>query len=262
MEDLNELNIVHVAGTKGKGSTCAFAASFLKAHGKTTGYPQKVGLYTSPHMKTTHERIRIDGVPISTELFTTRFFKIWEKLPDQATHNLDIPRYLQLLALLSFHVFIKEKVDVAIYETHLGGEYDATNIVRMPTVTAITSIAMDHKLLGPTLQKVAWHKAGIFKSGSPAFLTLQEPAVTTVLQQRAVAKKVQLEFVGLDSELPTNEMALKPVVQRLNCSLAVAMVHAWLSKKGAWNTKYHERHSLSWHQAVFMARAVSANKRV
>jgi folylpolyglutamate synthase len=232
MEDLNGLNVIHVAGTKGKGSTCAFAASFLKAHGNATGYPQKIGLYTSPHMKHIRERICIDGEPISRELFTTRFFEIWDKLPDHATPSLDIPRYLQLLALLSFHVFAEERVDVAIYETHFGGEFDATNIIRMPIVTAITSIAMDHvRLLGPTIEKIAWHKAGIFKPGSLAFSTLQERAVTTVLQQRAAEKGVMLEFVGLDSALPTNVTALKPKVQRTNCSLALAVVRAWLSVK-------------------------------
>ena len=161
-----------------------------------------------------------------------RFFEIWDKLPDHATASLDIPRYLQLLALLSFHVFIEEKVGVAIYETHLGGEFDATNIIRTPIVTAITSIAMDHvKLLGPTIEKIAWHKAGIFKPGSLAFSTFQERAVTMVLQQRATEKRVVLEFVGVDSTLPTNATALKPKVQRTNCSLALAVVRAWLSVK-------------------------------
>lgn len=183
-------------------------------------------------MKNIRERIRINDEPISKEHFRTRFFDIWDKLPDQATPSLDIPRYLQLLALLSFHVFIEEKVDVAIYETHFGGEFDATNIIRAPLVTAVTTIAMDHvKLLGPTIQRIAWHKAGIFKSGSLAFSTLQEPPVATVLQQRAAEKDVVLEFVGIDSALPANATALKPKVQKINCSLALAVVRAWLSVK-------------------------------
>lgn len=231
-EDLNGLNAIHVAGTTGKGSTCAFAASFLKAHGDDTGYPRKIGLYTSPHMKSIRERICINGEPISEELFTTRFFEVWDKLPAKPTKTLDIPRYLQLLALLSFHVFIGEKVDVAIYEPHLGGEFDATNIIRTPLVTAITPITMDHvSLLGPTIQKIAWHKAGIFKPGSLAFSSLQEPDVAAVLRQRAAEKGVVVEFVEVDSALPTNAAALKPRVQRVNCSLALAVVRAWLSVK-------------------------------
>ena len=125
-----------------------------------------------------------------------------------------------------------EKVDVAIYETHLGGEFDATNVVRNPIITAVTSIAMDHvRLLGPTVENIAWHKAGIFKAGSLAFSTFQLPAVTTVLQERAAEKEVVLEFIGIDSALPTNVASLKPKVQRLNCSLAFTVVRAWLRAK-------------------------------
>ncbi|MCJ1251367.1 hypothetical protein MMC30_008600 [Trapelia coarctata] len=232
IKDLNQLNIIHISGTKGKGSTCAFTATFLHVHGKTCGYPQKVGLYTSPHMKNIRERIRINGEPISEGLFTRRFFEVWGKLPDRATPMLDIPRYLQLLALVSYHVFILEKVDVAIYETHLGGEFDATNIVRNPVVTAVTSIAIDHvRLLGPTVEDIAWQKAGIFKAGSLAFSTRQLPAVTTVLQKRAAEKGVVLEFVDIDSALPTDAASLKPKVQKLNCSLAATVVRAWLRIK-------------------------------
>ncbi|EEH19927.2 hypothetical protein PABG_02186 [Paracoccidioides brasiliensis Pb03] len=83
--DLSHLNVIHVAGTKGKGSTCAFIASLLKAHGDMTGDPQKIGLYTSPHMKDIRERIRINGEPISKDPFATRFFKVWDKLPSKAT---------------------------------------------------------------------------------------------------------------------------------------------------------------------------------
>ena len=183
-------------------------------------------------MKSIRERIRINGEPISEELFTSRFFEVWDKLPDRATCLLDIPRYLQLLTLISYHVFIMENVDVAIYETHLGGEFDATNVVRNPAITAVTSIAMDHvKLLGPTVEKIAWHKAGIFKPGSLAFSTFQLPTVTTVLQERAAERKVMLEFVGIDSALPANTATLKPKAQRQNCSLALAIARAWLRLK-------------------------------
>ncbi|KAL2361271.1 hypothetical protein RJZ56_005847 [Blastomyces dermatitidis] len=192
VEDLNHLNIIHIAGTKGKGSTCAFVASILKAHGKKF-------------------RIRINDELISQDLFAIHFFKVWDMLLYQATPSLDIPHYLQLLALLSFHVFIQERVDVAIYETHLGGEFDATNIITVPIVTVITSISMDHvRLLGPTIKDIAWHKEGIFKSGSLAFSSTQEPAVATVLQQRATEKQVMVKFVDFDSMLSTDVAALQP----------------------------------------------------
>jgi len=183
-------------------------------------------------MKNIRERIRINGESISKELFTKRFFEVWDKLPDRATPLLDIPRYLQLLALTSFHVFLLEKVDVAIYKSHLGSKFDATNIVRNPVVTAVTSIAMDYvKLLGPTIKNIAWHKAGIFKPGSLAFSAFQLPAIATVLQKRAAEKGVILEIIDINSALPTNAVSLKPKAQRLNCSLALIVVRAWLRVK-------------------------------
>lgn len=206
--------------------------SFLRSYGKRTGYPQKIGLYTSPHMTNIRERICINGEPISEDLFTDRFFEIWEKLPHQATATLDIPRYLQLLALLSFHVFIQAKVDVAIFETHSGGEYDATNVIRRPLVTAVTSIGMDHvRLLGPTIENIAWHKAGIFKPECQAFSVLQKPDVTAELRKRADEKGAVLRFVEEDQALPISETALRPEPQRINCSLALAVARAWLAQK-------------------------------
>jgi folylpolyglutamate synthase len=231
-EDLEQLNAIHVAGTNGKGSTCAFIASFLKVYGEITGGPRQIGLYTSPHMTSVCERIRINDEPISKELFTTRFFEIWNRLPKTATPELDIPRYLQLLALLSFHVFIKAEVDVAIFETHSGGQYDATNIIRSPIVTAISSIALDHvRTHGPTIQNIACHKAGIFKPGSIAISSHQDEEVAVVLRQRASEERVvSLAFVGID---PSSQIdTIEPATQKLNCSLALAVVHAWLKRKG------------------------------
>jgi len=121
---------------------------------------------------------------------------------------------------------------VAVYETHLGGEYDATNIISAPVVTAITSIEMDHvSLLGPDIQNIAWHKAGILKAGSLAFPTVQQEEVTTVLNKRAVDKGVMLTYVDIGSVLPADTAALKPTGQRSNCSLALAVVRAWLIEK-------------------------------
>ena len=231
IDDLNKLSIIHVSGTNGKGSTCSFTSSFLYSYGRRTGYPKKVGLYTSPHMKTIRERIRINGQPISEDLFTRSFFEVWDKLPTQPSKTLDIPRYLQLLALVAQHVFIEEDVDTAILETHLGGEFDATNITTSPIVTAVTSVAMDHvQLLGPNIEKIAWHKAGIFKSGSPALSALQSYEVVKVLEKRAAEKDVDLHFIGIDDMLPINSTSLGQVVQKQNCSLALAIVRTWLQE--------------------------------
>jgi folylpolyglutamate synthase len=184
----------------------------------------KVGLYTSPHLLSIRERIRINGKPIEEDVFASAFFEIWDKLPREASADMDIPRYLQLLTLLSFHVFLKEKVDVAVYEPHMGGEYDATNVVSSPVVTAVTRIAEDHvKFLGPTIENIAWQKAGIFKPRCPAISSPQNENVAKVLEQRANEKDVTLLFVEPDSSLQVTRF------QKENCSLAKAVVQTWIS---------------------------------
>ena len=148
------------------------------------------------------------------------------------------PRYLQFMALLAIHTFCQERTQAAIFETHHGGEYDATNVVSAPVVTGITSIGLDHLAqLGPDVEDVAWHKAGIFKKGSLAFSAPQLPAVEAVLQSRAVEKGVQLEIVQVDPSLPRNANALLPQVQRINCSVAIALINAFLSKKSPFDEK-------------------------
>lgn len=178
------------------------------------------------------DRIQINGEPISEQLFRDRFFEVWDALPKEPTSSIDIPRYLQFLALLSFHIFIKEEVDVAIYECHLGGKYDATNVVSAPVVTATTSIAMDHvQLLGPSIEDIANHKAGIFKEGIQAFSVSQRPEVALVLKEIAARKHTTLTFIGVDRTLPAGANAIGPETQKVNCSLAVATVNEWLDKK-------------------------------
>ncbi|RMZ88393.1 hypothetical protein DV736_g4379, partial [Chaetothyriales sp. CBS 134916] len=242
--DVAALNIIHVAGTKGKGSTCAFARSLLQEFGKRTGFPTKVGLYTSPHLTCIRERIQINGQPISEHLFTKYFFEIWDPLfssqqvrDDDTNDNKKLrqPRYLQFLALLAIHTFCQEGIQAAIFETHHGGEYDATNVLSSPVVTGITSIGLDHLAqLGPDIETVAWHKAGIFKKGSsPAFSAPQSPpTVEAVLRARAAERDVRLEIVPADDpSLPGDANALLPPVQRINSSLAIALVNAFLTKR-------------------------------
>ena len=223
--------MIYVAGTKGKGSTCAFVNSFLRAHQGRTGYPQRIGLYTSPHLKVIQERIQIDSRPLSEDLFAKYAFEVWNGL-SSASDPSKGPRYLQFLFLISVHTFIKEKVDVAIYETHNGGEHDATNVFPQPIATGIATIGMDHVAqLGPTIENVAWHKAGIFRKGTPAFSTRQVPAAAAVLEQRATEKGTTLEFIDTDPEIPINALTLKSDVQRLNSSLALALTNALLNKR-------------------------------
>lgn len=121
---------------------------------------------------------------------------------------------------------------MAIYETHQGDEYDATNVIPRPIVTAITLIDEDHMhQLGPSFENVAWHKAGIFKAGAPAFSAPQQNAVATVPQKRAADKGVTLEFVEVYSDLPADASQLKPEVQLLNFSLTRAVSNSFLRQR-------------------------------
>jgi folylpolyglutamate synthase len=237
---------VHVAGTKGKGSTCAFVRSFLRSHGVRTGFPGKIGLYTSPDLRHVRERIQIDNEPVDKDLFARYFWEVWDQLQpsvgeeqQQQPPQTPLPRYLQLLTLIAFHIFIRESVQVAIVETHHGGEFDTTNVVTQPVVTAITSIGMDHLAqLGPTWETVAWHKAGIFKPGARALSAPQDrPELIEVLRARAAERRVELHVVDdvhpalsrpAIERLPTAQVP----VQRVNCSLALAVADAFLLAKG------------------------------
>ncbi len=247
---MNNLNIIHVAGTKGKGSTCAFARSFLREHGLRTGFPRKIGLYTSPDLRCIRERIQINDQPILEELFARYFFEVWERLSSPNSQMVEgkekVPRFLQLLALLAFHTFIEEEVDAAIFETHHGGEYDATNVVEKPVVTGITTIGLDHVAqLGPSIESIAWHKAGILKPGTPAFSAPQDQAVASVLRDRAAKKGVSLKFVEEDLSLPGDAKAIQVPVQKTNCSVALALVSALLEHKASPEHRHLTRSDIS-----------------
>ncbi|CEJ84195.1 hypothetical protein VHEMI03409 [[Torrubiella] hemipterigena] len=226
-DQIDSLNVIHIAGTKGKGTTCTFIENFLREHGKRTGFPRKTGLYTGPHLVDIRERIRINFAPVSKDTFSQNLAEVREALglEEQGPG----PRYLQILALTSYHTFIKEKVDVAIYETHHGGEYDATNCVENPVITGITSIGMDHiASLGPSITDIAWHKAGIIKPGAAAFTAEQKESVAQEIKARANEKNVDLEVVASDPTLPGD---FPSECQRLNASLALRISNKFLNKK-------------------------------
>ena len=116
--DINRLNIIHIARTKGKGGTCAYIECLLRAHDRRTGFSTKTELYTSPHLINLEERIRIDFRSLNKEVFARYVSETHEALQSSRENTQNAPRYLQFLALVSFHAFIREGVDVAIYETH------------------------------------------------------------------------------------------------------------------------------------------------
>jgi folylpolyglutamate synthase len=235
--DLDRLNIVHVAGTKGKGSTCAFVDSILSRYRQRGGPPQKVGLLTSPHLIAVRERIRINSTPISEELFAKYFFQVWNKLEENKDVAADAaapgskPIYSRYLTLMSYHVFLSEGVDAAVYETGIGGEYDATNVVERPVASGISTLAIDHVfVLGDTVDKIAWHKAGIMKPGSPAFTIEQVPEAGEVLKKRAGEKKVDLKVLDIDPRLAGVNIRPDATFQKRNATLGVALAETVMKK--------------------------------
>ncbi|KAK0745771.1 putative folylpolyglutamate protein [Schizothecium vesticola] len=223
--DLDRLHIIHVAGTKGKGSTCAFVDSILARH--THPRPLRVGLFTSPHLIAVRERIRISSRPISEELFARYFFQVWDRLGDDGTK----PIYARYLTLMSWHVFLAEGVDVAVYETGIGGEYDATNVVERPAVAGISTLGIDHVyVLGKTVEEIAWHKGGIMKAGRPAFSVEQGAAAEEVLRRRAEEKGVELRVLGVDRRLEGVGVRPDAVFQKRNATLAVALAETALAE--------------------------------
>lgn len=181
---------VHVAGTKGKGSTSTMIASMLQA----CGY--KVGLYTSPHLIDVRERMTINGEMISQAEFT-RLTRLVEPFVMKAK---PMPTYFDTLTAIAFKYFAEQKVDIAVVETGLGGRLDSTNVLK-PEVTAITSISKDHMAqLGSTIAKIAEEKAGIFKPGVPAVTVLQDPTVEMVLKRVAEKVGAPLDISGKSIE--------------------------------------------------------------
>ncbi|CED83354.1 bifunctional protein [Phaffia rhodozyma] len=238
---LNALNAIHITGTKGKGSTSAFCDSVLRslyaAHeplDKKIKRPLKVGLYTSPHLVAVRERIRINGVPLSEELFAKYFFEVWERLEGntQIANPLTPvkPVYFRYLTLLAFHAFLSEKVDTSIFEVGIGGAFDSTNIIPQPVVAGVTSLGLDHThLLGDTIGKVAWNKGGIYKQGVPAFSVQQPENGEEVLRARADEAHAS-SFVVLPNrpELALIKLGLAGIHQRTNATLSLSLVDSLL----------------------------------
>jgi dihydrofolate synthase/folylpolyglutamate synthase len=193
--------VVHVAGTNGKGSTCAMVEAGLRAVGVRTG------LFTSPHLVEPTERIQVDGIPVSPQQFAKAFDVVHQAAlelgadvdPD------DHPSYFETVTAMGFWLFRELGVETAVVEVGLGGRLDATNVVQ-PAVTAITSIDFDHQAyLGTTLESIAREKAGILKRGVPAVFAPQRPEARAVLEQRAAALgisyKTERDFGLRDLEL-------------------------------------------------------------
>jgi dihydrofolate synthase/folylpolyglutamate synthase len=175
---------IHIAGTNGKGSVSHMLAAIFQ----TAGY--KTGLYTSPHLKDFRERIKVNGEMISQE-FVIDFT---EKIKPLITEI--EPSFFEITVAMAFEYFKKEKVDIAIVETGLGGRLDSTNVI-IPELSVITNIGMDHmNLLGDTIEKIAAEKAGIIKKGIPVVVGEVLPATKPVFETKAKEQQAELSIAS------------------------------------------------------------------
>lgn len=180
-------NVVHVAGTNGKGSTVAMIAALLQAGG------YRVHRYTSPHLVRFHERINLNGVDIAEEALAALLQRIIAVNGDDPITFFEVTTAAALLA------FAETPHDAVVLETGLGGRFDATNVVARPAVTVITPVAMDHQeYLGDTLAVIAGEKAGILKPGVPLVLAAQAEAAAAVILARAEALQAPVWMQGRD----------------------------------------------------------------
>ncbi|HEX4560225.1 MAG TPA: cyanophycin synthetase [Gemmatimonadales bacterium] len=206
---------LHVGGTNGKGSTCAFLAADLRARGF------KVGLYTSPHLVSATERILVDGIPITENAFAQ-----WTETLKPHIERLEAS-FFECLTAIAFADFAARQVDIAVVEVGLGGRLDATNVIT-PLASVVTKIALEHTdYLGPDLASIAKEKAGIAKPGVPFVTGEQDPAVLNVLREEAMRRGAS-PIIGVNhSPLPTpGSLGLRGPHQAQNAAVARAALRA------------------------------------
>lgn len=232
---------VHIAGTKGKGSTATMLAKMLEAN------DYSVGLYTSPHLVHLHERIVVNSKMIRDSEMLGLLNRIYA--PVEKIAKTEQVSFFEIMTALAFMYFVDSKVDIAVIETGMGGRLDSTNVIR-PEVVGITSLSIDHQLqLGKTIGSIAKEKAGVFKRGVPVITVQQDPEALRVLKTCATAAKAPLSVTGGDIDFsqrfetsrehgphtriclttPTSKfehlrVPLHGKHQAINCGLALAML--------------------------------------
>ncbi|EGG20594.1 tetrahydrofolylpolyglutamate synthase [Cavenderia fasciculata] len=219
--DLEKPSVIHIAGTKGKGSTCAMVESMIRNQGFTTG------LFTSPHLISPRERIKINGEMVSKEVFTENFWFCWDRLLSKDFQFMVFFRFITMLAL---RIFQQLNVQCTILEVGIGGRIDSTNVFPKPTVTAITALGYDHmNVLGNTLGEIASEKAGIIKKGCPIFTVDQLPEAMQVIEDTSKRVDAPLNVVpDFGSYHLTGPIGLEGDFQKQNSALAIAVCNAWL----------------------------------
>lgn len=233
LNSLDKLSIIHVSGSKGKGSTCMYTEAILRE------YKTKTALFTSPHLVSVTERIKISGESISKSLFTKYFWEVYDALQRKKDTPTDMPSYFKFLQIMAFYIFVNESVDVAIIEVGIGGQFDSTNIIKNTEIVGITALQLEHtQLLGNTLKEIAWQKAGIIKKNSCVYVMDQQHRdCNDVINDRfheLQGKRLSFlpsfdDYKWLNCNKP--DFSQTADVNRSNYSLAAQISACWLRKR-------------------------------
>lgn len=185
----DKLRFIHVAGTNGKGSFCSMMSSVLQKQG------YKVGLYTSPYIVVFNDRIRVNGLPIAEDDINDLFLRVRQKADTMKTP----PSSFDFITAAAFLWFYETKCDIVVLEVGLGGRYDSTNVIKNSLLSVITGIAFDHtEILGDTIEKIAWEKAGIVKENCPALYGGNDEKALAVIEKECEEKHSELTVKNPD----------------------------------------------------------------
>lgn len=212
-----ELQMIHVAGTNGKGSVCADLTSVLRE----AGY--HVGTFVSPHLVDIRERFLLDGTPVAEEVFERSFQKVLSAVQIMTGRGYCHPTFFEFVFLMAMVIFQEQKPDYVILETGLGGRLDTTNVIRRPLGCIITSISLEHtQYLGDSIEKIASEKAGIIKKGIPVVYDANQPEASAVICKRA--EEMASKAYGLDREDSYGQVDFAAPYQAMNAALAVKLL--------------------------------------
>lgn len=213
-----QLKIIHVAGTNGKGSVCADLTAMLME----AGY--HVGTFVSPHLTDVTERFLVDGCPVEEAGFSESFTRVKAVTDKLTVEGYAHPTFFEFVFLMAMDLYGRMKPDFVVLETGLGGRLDTTNVIRHPLACVITSISLDHtQYLGDTVELIAAEKAGIIKQGVPVVYDNNDQAAGAVIA--AAAKRLGSAAYGLTAADSYREVSFAAPYQAMNAALAVKVLN-------------------------------------
>ena len=233
----DKLKFIHVAGTNGKGSTCAIIESILSA----AGY--KTGMFISPHLELINERMSVNGGAISDDEFERLSSIVAEKTEKMVEEGLEHPTQFEIICAMAFVYFFEKECDIVVLEVGLGGRLDATNIIKTPLVSVITTIDYDHTdRLGNTIEEITGEKVGIIKQGCAVVSAPQGSSAMDVIKRACIEKDCKLTTVDTESlkfkniqgelhifdfeDYENLSLGLKGLHQLINASVAIKTINA------------------------------------